>query len=59
MLVEMNIYILKEDRNFKTFLKEDYTIGLDSCYIFTEKMLNKESNRMVIVVMESAYIRHS
>ena len=26
------MYILIEGRNFKTFLKENYAIALDSCY---------------------------
>ena len=30
----MNTYILKERRNFKTFWKENYVIGLDSFYLF-------------------------
>ena len=37
--IDMNTYRLTEDRNFKTFFKENYAIDLDtdSCYIFTEK----------------------
>ena len=30
----MNTYILTERRNFKTFWKENYAVGLDSCYVF-------------------------
>ena len=29
----MNMYILKEGRNSKTFLKENYAIVSDSCYL--------------------------
>ena len=29
----MIMYILTEGRNFKTFLKENYAIALDSCYL--------------------------
>ena len=29
----MNTYRLTERRNFKTFWKENYAIGLDSCYL--------------------------
>ena len=29
----MNMYILTEGRNFKTFMKENYAIALDSCYL--------------------------
>ena len=50
----MNTYILTEGRNFKTFLKESYAIALDSCYIFTKKLLKMELNIMLIVFMEFA-----
>ena len=36
----MKTYILTESRNFKTILKENYVIALDSCYIFTKEMLH-------------------
>ena len=52
----MNTYILTEGR--KTFLKENYAIVLDSCYLLTNHMLNIELNVMLIVLMEFAYIRH-
>ena len=53
-------YVLTEGRNFKTFLmKEKYIISLDSCYLFTKKMLNTQLNVMLIVLMEFAYIIHS
>ena len=32
----MNMYILTEGRTFKTFLKENDAISLDSCYLFTK-----------------------
>ena len=51
----MNKYILTEGRNFKTFLKENYAIALESCYLFTKKVLSTE----LIVLMEFAYIKHS
>ena len=51
-------YIITEGRNFKTFLKEDYGIAFDSCYMFTKKILNMEFDTMRIVLMEYAYIRH-
>ena len=35
VFIDMNTYILTEGRNFKTFLKENYAVDLDSCYIFT------------------------
>ena len=55
----MDTYILKEGRNFKTLLKEIYAVVLDSCYMFTKKMLNMEWGMMLIGLMESAYISHS
>ena len=30
----MNTYIITGRRNFKTLLKENYTVGLNSCYLF-------------------------
>ena len=33
--VDMNTNKFTEGRNFKTFLKENNAIALDSCYIFT------------------------
>ena len=59
VFIDMNMYILKEGRNFKTFLKENYTITLDSCYSFTKKMLNMELNLILIALMEFANVRHS
>ena len=34
VFIDLNTYILTEDRNFKTFLKENYAIALDSCYTY-------------------------
>ena len=28
------VYLYPEKRNFKTFCKENFAIGLDSCYLF-------------------------
>ena len=42
VFVDMNTYILTEDRNFKTFLKANYATALDGCYIFTKKILKME-----------------
>ena len=36
VFIDMSIYILTEDGNFKTFLKENYEIVLDSCDLFTK-----------------------
>ena len=55
----VNAYIITEERDFKRFLKENYTIALDGCYLFTKKMLNVEKNMILIVLMEFRYIRHS
>ena len=35
-----------EGRDFKTSLKENYAIGLDSCHLFTKKVLNMQLNTM-------------
>ena len=55
----VNTYIITEERDFKRFLKENYTIALDGCYLFTKKMLNVEKNMILIVLMEFPFIRHS
>ena len=55
----MNTYKLTEGRNFKTFLKENYAVALDSCFVFTDKMSNMELNMMLIVLIEFTYIKHS
>ena len=58
VLIDLNTCILTEGRNFKTFLKENYAITLDtnSCCIFTKKCWTW--NLMLTVLMEFAYIRH-
>ena len=53
----MNILI--EGRSLKTFLKENYIIALDKCYLLTKNMLNMELNMMFLMLMEFAYIKHS
>ena len=53
----MNILI--EGRSLKTFLKENYIIALDKCYLLTKNMLNMELNMMFIMLMEFEYIKHS
>ena len=55
----MNWYILKEGRNFKTLLKENYAVALDSCYLFTKIMLQIELNMTFIALKEFVHIRHS
>ena len=37
VFLDTNTYILIEDRNFKTYMKENYGITLDNCYVFTEE----------------------
>ena len=54
--VDMNKYILPKIRNYETFLKESYAFALDSCYLFTKKMLHMELSMMLIILMEFAYI---
>ena len=58
VFINKNAYLLTEDKNLKTFLKENYSVGLDSCYIFTKNMLNMELNIMLMVPMEFACIRN-
>ena len=31
-----------EGRNFKTFLKENYALDVDSCFLFTKKMFEHD-----------------
>ena len=35
--LDINTYILIEDRNFKPYMKENYGITLDNCYVFTKE----------------------
>ena len=42
LFIDMKTYILPKDMNCKTFLEENYAITLDSCDIFTKKMLKIE-----------------
>ena len=59
VFIDMNIYIQKAGgRDFKVLLKEVYPITWDSYHIFTKKVLNTESNIMLLL-MELACIRHS
>ena len=52
--IDINWYILTEGgRNFKKILKDNYAVALDSCYLFTTKMLNMELNMILIVLMET------
>ena len=51
VFTDMNTDIT-EDRNFKTFLKENYATAWDNCYIFIKKKLNMVLNKMLIVLME-------
>ena len=37
-------YLQKEGINFKIFWKENYAIALNSCCLFTKKLLNMELN---------------
>ena len=35
VFIDMNTYTLTKSMNFKTFMKENYTIALDNCNLFT------------------------
>ena len=59
LFIDMNTYILTEWRNFKTFLKENYPIALDSYYLFTKKLLNMKLNIVLIVPREFTCIKYS
>ena len=59
VFTDINRYILKEGRNFKTLLKENYAVALDSCYLFTKIMLKMDFNMILTVLKEFAHIRHS
>ena len=48
IFIKMNTYILTEGRDFRAFLKDNYAITLNNCYLFTKKMLNM----MLIVLIE-------
>ena len=54
VFIDMNTYIVTEgDRSFKTFLKENCAVTLDSYYLFTKNILNMELNMILIVLMET------
>ena len=40
----MNKYIITEDRNFKTFLKENYEVAFNIWYLFTKKNVEYDAN---------------
>ena len=48
VFIDMNKYIVTEGRSFKAFLKENYAVVWESCYLFTKKMLNMELNMIFI-----------
>ena len=53
VFIDMNMYILTEKAwSFKTFFKGNYAIALDSCYLFTKKMLYMELS-MILIVLET------
>ena len=35
VFIDMNTYILTEGKDFKAFLKQNYAITLERCYLFT------------------------
>ena len=59
VFIDMDLYICSEDRNFKTFLKKNYVITVDSCYLFIKKMLTMELNLILILLMRFGNFRHS
>ena len=59
VLTDKNMYTLTESRNFKTFLKENYTIPLDSWCLYVKKGWNMEWNIMLILLIDFSFIRYS
>ena len=60
VFIDMNLYICSEGRNFKTFFEENYAITVvESCYLFTKKMLKMELNLILILLMRFGNIRYS
>ena len=53
----LNTYIHTERRNFKTFRKENYTMGLKSCYLLNFE--HGTENDIDSVLMEFECIRQS
>ena len=47
VFIDMNTYT-EVGMSFKTFLRENYAIALDSCYLFTKKMLNMKLNMILM-----------
>ena len=58
VFTDMNRFIVKEGRNFKTLLKENYAGALDSCYLFTKIMLKMDFDMILIVLKEFSHTRH-
>ena len=54
VFIDMNTFIFTEDKNFKTFLKENYAAALGSCYAryFLKKTLGMELKMMLKISME-------
>ena len=44
VFIDMDTYILTEGRNFKTFLKENESVALDSCYFFIEHGIENDAD---------------
>ena len=54
-------YELADGRNFKTFLKENYAVALDSCDWFTKLRKNVDhgtEHDVLIIPMDFTYTRH-
>ena len=44
VFIDMNAYILIEGRSFKTILKENYAVALNSCYLFIEHEIENDAD---------------
>ena len=54
VFIDMNTFVFTEDRNFKTFLKENYATASGSCYAryFLKKTLDMKLKMMLMISME-------
>ena len=46
-------------KEFQNISKENYTVALDSCYLFTKRMLNIWLNMILLVIIRFVYSRYS
>ena len=59
VFIDIKTYMLTEDSNFKTFIKEKYATALEGYYIFCLKNVEHGTEYELIMLIEFAYIRNS